>query len=207
MFIVCNQNVQCRTFDYDSYSLMCRLFEGAVETGQVIPSGSLTSRVGSVRLQPSFFAAFGQPCAQCTNTRYLVCPSKRNNTCQCPQNTFWNGVQCENQVYEDSNCSNNQWCRTDLELTCSNLHFCTGKMRFVSCHSVRDENKRENADCGILCILPYHHFMLRMATVSEIDRIRFFLLGWNQCEHLTTSTGTKLNQLFAVICLTLDSVI
>lgn len=126
--IVCNQNSQCRTFDYDSISLVCNLYEGAIETGSIVASGSLTSSVGSVRLQSNFFAAFGQDCSQCQNSRYLVCSSNNNNnTCQCPKGTFWNGNQCKNQGYEDTNCSNNQWCRQDLGMNCSKLQFCTRK--------------------------------------------------------------------------------
>jgi hypothetical protein len=135
--IVCNQNVQCRTFDYDSYSLVCRLFEGAVNTGNIISSGSLTSYVGSVQLPPNLFAAFGQQCVQCLNSRYLVCSSNSNNTCQCPENTIWNGVICQNQGYEDTYCSNNQWCREDVGMNCSNLHFCTGNMEYTSYHLIR----------------------------------------------------------------------
>ena len=137
--IVCNQNVQCRTFDYDSYSLVCRLFEGAVDTGNVMPSESLTSRVGSVCLQSHFFTTFGQECGQCANSRYLVCSPNSNNTSQCPRNTFWNGIECKNQGYEDANYSNNRWCREDAGLNCSNLHFCTGKTGCVLHHLNRTE--------------------------------------------------------------------
>ena len=108
---------------------MCRLFEGAVETGSLVPSGPPTSRVGAVSFQPDLFAAFGQDCTQCTNSRYLVCSSSNNNTCQCPKNTIWNGVECKNQGYEDAYCSNNQWCREDIGLNCSNLKFCTSKTK------------------------------------------------------------------------------
>ncbi len=144
--IVCNENVQCRTFDYDSHSLICRLFEGAVETGQIVSSGSLTSCVGSVRLESKFFAAFGQPCVQCTNSRYLVCSSS-NNTCECPKDTFWDGVQCKNQGYEDANCSSNQCCRQDAGFNCSKLHFCTGK---TECSSYRFTSTKLNQSVAVI---------------------------------------------------------
>ena len=108
--------------------MVCRLYEGSVDTGSVIASGSLTSCVGSVRLQSQFFNAYGQQCEQCANSRYLVCSPDNNNTCRCPKNTFWNGAQCKNQAYEDVNCTNSEWCRGDAGFNCSNLRFCTGKV-------------------------------------------------------------------------------
>ncbi|UJR29472.1 hypothetical protein I4U23_010684 [Adineta vaga] len=46
----CNLNIHCRTFDYDVSTLICRLIEGEVKTGLIIPSISLTSRVGNTNL-------------------------------------------------------------------------------------------------------------------------------------------------------------
>jgi hypothetical protein len=108
--LACNLNVQCRTFDYDSSSLVCRLFEGAFETGCSVPV-SPTSRIGFLKYTPTLFTAFQQSCSQCINSRYLTCS---NSTCQCPLHSFWNGNQCENQRYENASCSNNEWCRNDL---------------------------------------------------------------------------------------------
>ncbi len=124
--IECNENIQCRTFDYDTQSCVCRLFEGAIQTGQIVASGSLMSSVGAIRLASTLYNAFGQPCTNCIQSRYLICSS--NNTCQCPVNTAWNGTQCINQGYEDANCLDNQWCRNDIGFVCSNLHFCTGRV-------------------------------------------------------------------------------
>ncbi len=122
--LACNRNVQCRTFDYDSSSLACRLFEGALDTGSIV-SASTTSRVGSLQYFPIFFNAFQQPCSQCIESRYLTC---LNNTCQCPLYSFWNGSQCENQRYENASCLNNTWCRNDpYGLICSASHVCTSK--------------------------------------------------------------------------------
>jgi hypothetical protein len=124
--VVCNKNIQCRTFDYDSESFVCRLFEGSIETGQVVPSGSMMSRVSAVHLVRNLYIGFGEPCIECIQSRYLICSS--NGTCQCPLNTVWNGSQCINQRYEDANCLDNQWCRNDISFLCSNLHFCTGRI-------------------------------------------------------------------------------
>ena len=121
----CNLNVQCRTFDYDAGSSVCRLFEGAVDTGQVLATGSSTSRTGAVRLGKNLFANYGQPCTQCLQSRYLTCSS--NNTCQCPPNTAWDSTACVNQAYEDASCLTNRWCRQDRGFVCSNLQFCTSK--------------------------------------------------------------------------------
>jgi hypothetical protein len=46
--LACNLNVECRTFDYDSSLLICRLFEGALETGYSVPAAA-TLRIGSLK--------------------------------------------------------------------------------------------------------------------------------------------------------------
>jgi hypothetical protein len=120
----CNLNIQCRTFDYDSSSLICRLFEGALNTGYTVPAAS-TSRIGSLAYTPVLFTTFNQPCSECLESRYLTCS---NNTCQCPLHSFWDGNQCENQRYDNASCLNNQWCRNDLlGLFCSVSDVCTSK--------------------------------------------------------------------------------
>ncbi|CAF1143790.1 unnamed protein product [Adineta steineri] len=97
---ICNRNIQCRTFDYDSSSTICRVFEGALDTGLIIPAAS-TSRVGFIKYSSLYFIAINQPCTQCIESRYLTCS---NNVCQCPIHTFYNGSQCENQRYENASC-------------------------------------------------------------------------------------------------------
>ena len=119
----CNQNRQCRTFDYDSSSLDCRLFEGDISTGTVlnhsIPS---SSRIGSIRLSTpdalEQYASHNQTCDRCGLgvNRYLQCTSDR---CQCPVHTYWNGQICSNQLYNGSACNSSSECRQDLNLTCS----------------------------------------------------------------------------------------
>ncbi|CAF1018286.1 unnamed protein product [Adineta steineri] len=44
--ILCDRNIQCRTFDYDSISKQCRLFEGSIDTG-ILLSVSSASVVGN----------------------------------------------------------------------------------------------------------------------------------------------------------------
>jgi hypothetical protein len=122
--LACNLNIQCRTLDYDSSSLVCRLFEGVLETGYSV-SAAPTSRVGSLKYISMFFTAFQQPCSQCVESRYLTC---LNNTCQCPLHSFWNGSQCDNQRYENASCLNNEWCRNDpFGLVCSSSGVCISK--------------------------------------------------------------------------------
>ena len=120
----CNLNVQCRTFDYDSLSGVCRLFEGSINTGSLI-SAVATSRVASVQLDPKFYASFGQSCSNCMQTRYLTCS---NATCQCPPHFFWNGGTCQNQGFSGAPCNGSQWCRTDqYGLICSVANTCASK--------------------------------------------------------------------------------
>jgi hypothetical protein len=139
--LACNRNIQCRTFDYDSSSRVCRLFEGALETGYTV-SAAPTSRVGSVQYLSIFFNAFQQPCSQCTEDRYLTC---LNNTCQCPLHSFWNGSQCENQRYENESCLNDEWCRHDpFGLVCSVANVCISKTLYRWTLGNLNLNIREN---------------------------------------------------------------
>lgn len=122
--LACNLNVQCRTFDYDSSSLLCRLFGGAFSTGHVVPAVT-TSRIGFVEYLPLIFKNFGQPCSQNLANRYMAC---LNNTFECPLHSYWSGSVCENQRYENASCLNDDWCRNDpFGLTCSSSNICTSK--------------------------------------------------------------------------------
>jgi hypothetical protein len=123
--MMCNQNRQCRTFDYDQSSMICRLFEGQLSTGTILYNATLlSSRIGAIiyntTLASKLYSSYNQTCDQCsiTGNRYLQCV---NNTCQCPIHTYWNGQMCSNQLYNGSNCSpSTVSCRQDLNLTCSN---------------------------------------------------------------------------------------
>lgn len=119
----CNQERQCRTFDYDQSSRVCRLFEGDISTGTVLNSSvPLSSRIGSIRTNNidalQQYSSYNQSCYQCGmgNNRYLEC---NNYSCLCPQHTYWNGQICSNQLYNGSQCNSSTACRQDLNLTCS----------------------------------------------------------------------------------------
>jgi hypothetical protein len=125
---------------------------GAVNTGSIIPSSSSTSLVGAVRLQTKLFTAYGKSCEECMFDRYLIC-STNNNTCSCPKNTIWDGIQCKNQGYENAACSSNQWCRQDVGWNCSGSNVCTGKterFEYVSCLSTCLELTNKPHSCFLL---------------------------------------------------------
>ncbi|CAF4377798.1 unnamed protein product [Rotaria socialis] len=77
----CNLNRECRTFDYDSSSLLCRLFDDTINTSN-ITSSVQTQRIGSVTIPTSFSNNYGQPCSKCVEDRYLACSDF--GTCECP---------------------------------------------------------------------------------------------------------------------------
>jgi hypothetical protein len=119
----CNQNRQCRTFDYDQLLLVCRLFEGEFSTGTILSNSILSaSRIGAILYNTTatqFYSLYNQKCEYCDAgvNRYLQCI---NNTCQCPSNTYWDGKVCFNQLYYGSNCNcTSSCCRQDLNLTCA----------------------------------------------------------------------------------------
>lgn len=115
----CSRLTHCRTFDYDSSSLQCRLFEADSITGAILPSASPTSVVGSVEITPDLYSAMhDQPCAACAGSRDEVC-STNTNTCQCPPRTYWNGQICRLQLFENDTCTQADACRSDLNLTCA----------------------------------------------------------------------------------------
>jgi hypothetical protein len=115
----CNEQPACHTFDYDSASDRCRLFEADQTTGSIIASTSLTSVVGNVLISQSQFAdTYNQSCEACQEDRYLYC-SINGSTCQCRSHTFWNGLVCLLQLFENDTCLQIDACRTDLNLTCA----------------------------------------------------------------------------------------
>lgn len=116
--MMCNQNRQCRTFDYDQSFLTCRLFEGVLSSGTIVyNSTTMTSRIGAINYNTTLYSAYNQTCDQCTDggNRYLQCTNSR---CQCPMNTYWNSQMCANQFFNGSNCSSALACRQDQNLTC-----------------------------------------------------------------------------------------
>ena len=123
---LCHSNGQCHIFDYDPQSRQCRLFQGDIATmGSLTMSPSLQSRVGSMKIDASQFLSFGQACSSCVGSRYLRCV---NSTCQCPMNTFFDGLICQSQKLMGDRCGNNSECRSDLNHTCQLSMKCGGKM-------------------------------------------------------------------------------
>ncbi|CAF4675438.1 unnamed protein product [Rotaria socialis] len=114
----CTQNLPCRTFDYDSSSHRCRLFEADLTNGAIIAMASQTSIVGSVILSASLYASmYNQSCSACQENRYQTC-SSTTNTCQCPGNSYWNGSMCLLQLFANATCSQIDACRSDFNLSC-----------------------------------------------------------------------------------------
>ncbi len=114
---LCHLDPQCRTFVIDSPS--CRLYETTSTTGSTIVSSSTSSIVGAINYNNiNLSSKYNQSCDHCYFDRYLVC---RDNICQCPLDTFWDGQsKCLNQLFVNSilSCQNDDWCRQDMNLTC-----------------------------------------------------------------------------------------
>lgn len=114
--LLCHEDPQCRTFVFDPPT--CRLYEGERETGQVIFTSN-SAMIGEILYDDiDLSSSYNQTCDHCYPDRYLVC---KNDRCQCPLNTFWNGQdKCLNQQYINSamTCNDDEWCRQDLNLTC-----------------------------------------------------------------------------------------
>jgi hypothetical protein len=114
----CNQQPACRALDYDSSSRRCRLYEGDLTTGSMVPSASATSVVGTMVVSPSMFTqSHAQPCQACADSRYEICDTN-TSTCQCRPHTYWDNSTCAMQLFENDTCSQVGSCRSDLNLTC-----------------------------------------------------------------------------------------
>ncbi|CAF0747868.1 unnamed protein product [Adineta steineri] len=112
----CHSNSNCRIFDFDDQSLLCRLFEGNIITmGSLVASSSAQSRVGSKIYYAEQFNNLGQSCSLCEGSRYMRCI---NNTCQCEIHTYFDGLTCQSQKLLGDACMNSTECRTDLNYTC-----------------------------------------------------------------------------------------
>ena len=114
----CNQRSSCRAFDYDSASSRCRLFEGDLTTGSIVPSLFSTSIAGYIIYSPSLFMqSHNQSCGACQDSRYEQC-SATTNTCHCGLHAFWKNSVCSLQLFDGDACSQIDACRADLNLTC-----------------------------------------------------------------------------------------
>ena len=116
--LACHQLSSCRTFDYDSVSQRCRLFEGDSTTGSIITSASSTSLVGSILISSTLYlSTHNQPCQACQENRYEICVTN-TSTCQCPSHTYWDGSICALQLFGNDQCNFIDSCRSDLDLIC-----------------------------------------------------------------------------------------
>ena len=122
--MLCYHNSLCRTFDFDSSSKECRLFEGSVDTGSLLPNFP-SSVVGWINLKPSAFSLHNASNDRCVDNRFLDSDTS-SGRCECPIHTFWNGSMCLNQRFINGNCTNNNWCRIDLWMNCTSMK-CVGK--------------------------------------------------------------------------------
>jgi hypothetical protein len=123
----CNQLFECRTFNFDSSTKQCQLFEGdLIATGSIRSSSSSTSVIGTIRLLESDFQDHGKSCDHCSENRFLRCV---NNNCDCRQHTYWNGSMCLPQLPVSCvECQQNMtMCRTDLGLACQSYNKCDCK--------------------------------------------------------------------------------
>ncbi|CAF3674483.1 unnamed protein product, partial [Adineta steineri] len=112
----CHSNGNCRIFDFDDQSLLCRLFQGNIITmGSIVPSSSSQSRVGSRKYNAEQFINHGQSCSLCEGSRYMRCI---NNTCHCEIHTYFDGTICQSQKLLGDVCMNSTECRSDLNYTC-----------------------------------------------------------------------------------------
>ena len=116
----CNVNPQCRTFMYDRSTGLCSLYEGETSTGSIITNSSSTSQVGSINYSPDLYPCFNQTSSTCAFNRYVVA-DRTTGLGVCPKNTYWDGNMCLNQLYLGAPCANQQYCRNDLFLGCSNV--------------------------------------------------------------------------------------
>lgn len=122
---LCYRNSQCRTFDFNSSSKQCRLFEGSVDTGSLLSDLSPIT-VGWININPSMFNLYNASNDQCVDNRFLNSETV-SGRCECPIHTFWNGSMCLNQRFGNESCENDNWCRTDLWINCTAFK-CFGKI-------------------------------------------------------------------------------
>lgn len=115
---LCNQRSDCRTYDFDYNTKLCRLWDADTTTGSIIISAKLQSVVGSIRFPSNIYEnIYNQSCQKCVQSRYFIC-DQITKTCQCPFKTYWNGSICTAQLFQNQICSTVNACRTDLNLTC-----------------------------------------------------------------------------------------
>jgi hypothetical protein len=123
----CHNNFECRTFNFDSTTNQCQLFEGdKMATGSMIGAPSSAFIAGSIDLSEPDFENYNKSCDQCEDTRFLRCV---NGQCGCQQHTYWNGTMCLPQSpMPCTECQQNMdMCRLDIGLACQSYNKCDCK--------------------------------------------------------------------------------
>jgi len=118
----CNLNLKCRTIVSDTtWPFICRLYEGALDTGTINFSSPFTSHVGNLLYKASDYADYNQTCNPNSFqlNRFLIC---NNGLWQCSETTYWNGSICLNDVYYNHSCDTDDTCRRDVGLLCDPLY-------------------------------------------------------------------------------------
>ena len=120
----CNLDSSCRTFDYDSGSNHCHLYQVEPSENQII-QGSSNTQLGYIRLTSDLYLSLNKTCQFCENDRYLIC---FQGYCRCPWNTFWTGSICQKQFYAAERCFGTDQCRDNpYQLTCNSVQICSAK--------------------------------------------------------------------------------
>jgi hypothetical protein len=88
-FQYCNLNILCRTFVYDSITIVCTLYEDLVEMGSILPSSSMTMIAGGIDYTEDLFISYGETYDKCYFNRYLQ--YSNISVCSCSIHSFFNG--------------------------------------------------------------------------------------------------------------------
>lgn len=88
--VKCNLNSNCRYFDYDASTRVCRTFL----RGKVVASQFLTKQVGTINDIDFLYMSYGSACSpnNYEGNRYLKCNT--SNLYQCHDRFSWNGSAC-----------------------------------------------------------------------------------------------------------------
>ncbi|CAF1178981.1 unnamed protein product [Didymodactylos carnosus] len=214
----CNQNILCRTFDYDPSAFTCELYQGDMSTGTLLSSSP--SIIGSVYFSSHLYTVYGASCDRCLTNRYLICV---NGACQCPLTTFWDGVICQNQLYFGAICVSTSSCRQALNLTCYNsLCVCTNSTLYwngTGCHRVLQWNRTGIVVAGVtnvsgitpnLLNKPCYAFVASDDNLYIADTSNARVQKWlpNATSGLTLAgngtSGSASNQLYFPTCVYVD---
>ena len=120
----CYNNFRCRTFNFDSSTSQCQLFEGdTVATGSMVEMSSSAFIAGYIDVSELDFENYNRLCYRCDSTRFLRCVAGQ---CKCQEYTYWNGTMCLPQSpVPCTQCEQNMnMCRVDMGLDCQSFNRC-----------------------------------------------------------------------------------